>query len=286
MGGPGTDGAAIKDRERATWSAASVGWKTHDAALVAFSQPVSEELIRRARIAPGMRVLDLASGTGEPSLSIAERVAPHGSVLGIDLAEPMLVVAREKAAQRRLANIEYRAGDAEGLPLPAASFDAATMRWGIMFLPDPVGALRHVHQALRPGAQVALAAWGPPAANPFLGIPLEVLRRHTEVPTPPPGSPGLFAFADAARLPDTLREAGFSNVGSTAFPMAMSNFSSGADYWTFQRAIAGPITRLYEPLPADVRASVDAEVAAEAERFRHGPRLEIPAMTWIGWGTR
>lgn len=280
------DAAAIKEREKATWSTASAGWKRHDRVLVEFSQPVSEELLRRAGVGAGMRVLDLASGTGEPSLTIAERVGPNGSVLGIDLAEPMLAVAREKAARRRLTNVEYRAGDAEGLQLPDGAFDAATMRWGVMFLPDPVAALRHVHKALRPGARFALAAWGPPPENPFLALPLEVLRRHTEVPTPPPASPGLFAFADATRLPGTLTAAGFRDVGSAAFPMRMTSFRDGAEYWTFEREVAGPIARLYDPLPAATRAKVDAEVAAEAEKFRQGESLEIPAMTWIAWGAR
>lgn len=286
MTGPVRDAAAIKDREKATWSAASVGWKTHDEALVAFSRPVSEALVRRAGIAPEMRVLDLASGTGEPSLTIAERVAPRGSVLGIDLAEPMLAVAREKAAGRHLSNVEYRVGDAESLTVPESSFDAATMRWGIMFLPDPVRAMRGVHRALKPGAKVALAAWGPPESNAFLRIPVDVLRRHTEVPSPPPGSPGVFAFAEPGRLPATLRAAGFSEVESAELPMRLATFHSGADYWEFQRAIAGPVMRLYEPLDSRTRARVDAEIVSEAERYRRGATLELPAMTWIGWAAR
>jgi SAM-dependent methyltransferase len=283
---PGADTTTMKEHERATWSAASAGWKTHDEALVAFSRPVSDELIRRAGIGPGMHVLDLASGTGEPSLAIAERVAPLGSVLGIDLAEPMLVVAREKADRRRLSNIEYREGDAEVLPLPESTFDAATMRWGIMFLPDPVGALRRVHRSLKPGAKVALAAWGPPGLNPYLTIPTDVLRRHTDIPSPAPGGPGLFAFGDAERLPSSLKEAGFLDVGSTGLSLRNTSFRNGAEYWRFQREVVGPTLRLYEPLTPAIRAKVDVEVAAEAEKFRRHDRLDLPAMTWVGWGTR
>ncbi len=286
MSGPGIDATAIKDRERATWSAASVGWKMHDEVLVAFSKPVTEELVRRAGIRPGLRVLDLASGTGEPSLTIAERVGPDGSVLGVDLAEPMLAVARDKATRRGVKNVEYRVADAENLDLPSAAFDAATMRWGIMFLPDPVAAMRQVYRVLRPGAKVALAAWGPPDANPFLRIPLDVIRRHIEVPVPPPGSPGLFAFGEPARLPATLQQAGFTGVESTALKLRMTGFESGSDYWKFQRAIAGPITRLYEPLSPELRGTIDEEVAAEAEKYRAGSHLEVPAMTWIGSGGR
>lgn len=286
MSGPPGDADAVKERERATWSAVSVGWKTHDAKMIEFSRPVTEELIRHAKIRPGLRVLDLASGTGEPSLSIAERVGPGGSVLGVDLAEPMLAVARDKAAQRGLTNVEYRVADAENLDLPSETFDAATMRWGIMFLPDPVAAMREVRRVLRPDAKLALSAWGPPDANPFLRIPLDVMRRHIDVPTPAPGSPGLFAFAQAARLPATLQQAGFGDVGAAELKLRVKGFETGSDYWTFQRAIAGPIARLYEPLSPELRRTIDEEVAAEAEKYRVGSQLEVPAMTWIGWGTR
>lgn len=286
MDGRQPDGAAIKERERATWSAASSGWKAHDHELVEFSRPVSEELLRRAAIAPGMRVLDLASGTGEPSLSIAERVGSRGSVLGIDLAEPMLRVAREKAAARRLSNVDYRTGDAESLEVPESSFDAATMRWGLMFLPNPVEALRRVRLALRTGGRFAVSTWGAPEPNPFIRIPLDVLRRHTEVPSPPPGSPGIFAFADPDRLSGAFREAGFTEVGVSELPMHLTAFRSGEDYWTFQREVVGPIARLYEPLPPETKARVDREIVEAAERFRTGPALDLPGTTWIGWGSR
>jgi ubiquinone/menaquinone biosynthesis C-methylase UbiE len=234
-----------------------------------------------------MRVLDLASGTGEPSLSIAARVGPQGSVLGTDLAEPMLEFAREKAVERKLSNIEYRVGDAETLHLPPDSFDAATMRWGIMFLPDPVAGLRTAHRALRPGARMALAVWGSPERSPFLSLPLAVLKRHAEVPALPPGTPGIFAFADEDRLPQTLRAAGFHDVGKVPIELHVTDFRSGEEYWNFTKAIAGPIARLYAELPESTRARVDREVASEAERYRvAGGSLDLPGLVWVGWGTR
>ena len=280
------DTEAMKDRERATWTAASPGWKTHDAVLAAFTRPVSEELLRRVHLSPGMRVLDLASGTGEPSLSAAERVGPTGSVLGTDLTDSMLVVARQKAADRGLRNIEYRVADVEHLDLPVGSFDAATMRFGIMFVPDPVKALRNIHRALRPGGAAALAVWGTPQENPIFRIPLEVLRRHTELPTPAPGAPGLFAFSDPQRLTQVLSEAGFQEVGSSPCPVQMADFRSGTEYWAFQRSVIGPIVRIYESLPPEVRRTVDAEVAEAAERHRGASGLVLPGMSYVGWGRR
>ena len=276
----------ILEREQATWSAASAGWRVYDPVIVGFTRDVSEEMIRRAAIRPGMRVLDLASGTGEPSISIAERVAPNGSVLGIDLAEPMLEFAREKAARRNLKNIEFRVSDVERASLPAASFDAATMRFGIMFVPDPVAAMQRVHAALKPNARLAVGVWGPPQDNPFLRIPLDVLQRHVEVPRPPPGSPGLFSFGDRTRLPSVLKSAGFSQTETSEVRVTVSAFRTGEEYWAFTRAIAGPITKLYGSLTPAVRSKVDDEVALEAEKFRSGGGLALPGLSWVGWGSR
>ena len=276
----------ILERERATWSAASAGWRANDEIIVGFTRDVSEEMIRRAEIRKGMRVLDLASGTGEPSISIAERVAPGGSVLGIDLAEPMLEFAREKAAGRNVRNIEFRVSDVESAALPPSTFDAATMRFGLMFVPDPVAALRHVHAALRPGAKVAVAVWGPPPDNPFLRLPLDVLQRHLEVPKPPPGSPGLFSFGDRYRLPSVMKSAGFASPETSEVRVRVSAFRTGEEYWKFTRSVAGPITKLYESLTPPVRSQVDSEIAAEAENYATGAGLSLPGLSWVGWGSR
>ncbi|HEV2317641.1 MAG TPA: class I SAM-dependent methyltransferase [Thermoplasmata archaeon] len=286
MSVPAPDAAEIRERERQTWSTAAAGWRTNDAALIQMFGPVTEEIVRRSGAGPGMRVLDLASGTGEPSLSLAAKVGAKGSVLGLDLAEPMLEVAREKARSQGVTNVEYRVTDIESAGLPADAFDAATMRWGIMFLPDPVAAMRVVHRALRPGACIVLSTWGAPAENPFLSIPLGVLRRYTEVPTPAPSAPGIFAFADPQRLSSTLTAAGFSGVETGRFPLRLAGFSSGRKYWEFIQGTAGPILRLYSGLPAEVRARVDADIQAEAEKFKGTDAIEFPALPWLGWGTK
>lgn len=276
----------IIERERATWSVASAGWRVYDKVIVAFTRPVSDEMVRRAAIAPGMRVLDLASGTGEPSISIAERVGPSGSVLGIDLAEPMLAFAREKAARRKVSNVEYRVGHVEEAHLPPASFDAATMRFGLMFVPDSVAAMKSVHAALKPGAKAAIGVWGPSQENAFLRLPIDVLERYVEVPRPPPGGPGLFSFAERGRLPAVLKAAGFKDAETSEVHVAVTEFPTGKEYWEFTRSVAGPITKLYESLPPSVRSKVDAEVAAEAEKFTRNGALSLPGLSWVGWASR
>lgn len=278
--------AEMKAREQQSWSAAAPSWKRNDEVLTAFAAPVTTAMIERAGIKSGMRVLDVACGTGHPAIPIAQAVAPGGgSVLATDFAEPMVAAAREKAAELGVTNIEFRVVDGEALDVPAGSFDAATMRWGLMFMPDPVAALRRIAMALRPGARLAITVWAGPEKVPFASLPMGVLRNHTTVPTPPPGAPGLFAFADSERLRAVLVEGGFDNVEIDSITITQPHASAEA-YWTLMREMAAPIRQIYEALPPETRAAVDKDVHAAVERFRTGDVLSVPGTTWIATAAR
>jgi ubiquinone/menaquinone biosynthesis C-methylase UbiE len=281
------DATAAKAKEHKSWSAASPAWKKYDPELLAWVAPVTDRMLERLRLAQGQRILDLASGTGEPSLAIAERVGPLGSVLGSDFVEAMLVVAREKAANRGLHNVEYRVADGETLEVPAGSFDGASMRFGLMFMPDPVAAMKRVHHALKPGGRAVIVTWGAAAKNPWAGIPVAALKRQMEIPAPEPGAPGLFAFADPERLRSTLTQAGFAEVEIDEVANEVGSFADGAAYGEFIFTLSGPLAVLLGQLPADKQAQVKADVAAEIEQqFRRGPRLAIPGSAWLAVATR
>jgi ubiquinone/menaquinone biosynthesis C-methylase UbiE len=229
-------------------------------------------------------VLDLASGTGEPALGAAQRVGASGSVLGLDFVEEMLDFAREKALARGLTNVEFRCGDAECLESPTP-FDAALIRFGLMFLPSPDAALARVRGVLKPGARIALACWAGPEANAWAALPMKVLRRHVDVPAPPPGATGLFAFADKARLAATLERASFADVRCTAVELTMADFASAAEYWAFTRELAGPIAAIYAGLDPSARAAVDAEIEEEAQRAsRAKGRVVLSGCAWVASG--
>src|SRR3990170_5112484 len=136
------DPEAIKERQRQEWGLAAAGWRKHDARLIENAAPVTRRLLALAGLSPGMRVLDIASGTGEPALPAAEVVGPGGRVVLTDQSEEMLAVAREKAEARGLRNVEFRVADGEELEAGDGEFDAVLCRWGIMFMPEPVRCLR------------------------------------------------------------------------------------------------------------------------------------------------
>lgn len=280
------DVKAAKERELAGWTATAAGWNKHHALLERFSAPVSQKLIEKAGIQPGMRVLDIACGTGQPAISVAEQVGAQGSVLATDFVEPVIAYARMKAKERGLTNIEFRCLDGEALDVPPNSFDAVTMRWGIMFMPSPVESMKGAHAALRRGSRIALTAWASPERNPFAMIALGVIRKHLDIPTPPPGTPGIFAFADQARLRSTIEAGGFGDVQIEPFEFVVGEFASGEEYWTFMREVAAPIVRLYGQLSSDDQRVVDREIHAEAERSRTGDKVVVHGTTWIASGRK
>jgi hypothetical protein len=111
------------------------------------------------------------------------------------------------------------------------------------------------------------------------------LRNHATVPTPPPGAPGMFAFADGERLRAVMTEGGLHDVEVDSMTLEQPHPSAEA-YWSQMREMAAPIRTLYEGLPAETRAKVDAEVHAAVERFRRGDQIVIPNTTWIASASR
>src|SRR5215211_3952546 len=129
------------------------------------------QTVERLRLAPGQRVLDVCCGSGASAIPAAETVGPTGAVVGVDLAENLLSLARSKAKERGLTNIEFRSGDMTQLPFEKGSFDVVVCVFGIFFVPDMEAALRELKRVLRTGGKVAITTWGPrffePASTAF-----------------------------------------------------------------------------------------------------------------------
>jgi len=276
-----------KQSQHKSWTMVAPGWGKYDPLMRTWAAPVTERMIALAAIREGSRVLDIACGAGEPALTIAERVGPGGAVLATDFVEEMIGYARSKAQARSLSNIEFRCVDGEVIDEMKNSFDAVTMRWGLMFMPDPVKCMHCANSALKPGGKAVISVWTEAANNPFVTVPLGVLKRHMDVPTPPPGAPGIFALADPDRLHAIFAEAGFSDVTIEQVSLPMADFSTGAEYDVFIRGLAGPVASLFAQLPADTQAIVKQEIAREAEAHSSKPgRVYLNGITHVVVGTK
>lgn len=271
----------LKERERSNWSSAAEGWRRRDELLRKGAAPVTERMLELSGIVSGSRMLDIASGTGEPAISAAQIVGESGKVIGIDLVDEMLAVAREKTAKTNLNNIEFHCIDAETLDYTAASFDAVTIRWGLMFMPEPQACLAAAYKALKQNGRISLACWAAPDKNPFVGVLIKTLGKYMDIPTPPPGTPGIFAFADSERLQEVLRSAGFRNIILEEMTIDVVEVNDGRAYWEAMSDLAAPVMALVRQLDESVRSDYIDEVIKVADALKQGETLCMKGTTWI-----
>ena len=279
--------ADMKAREFQSWSSVVPGWRKHDKRLSEAFRNVSIALLDKAGVTQGHHVLDVACGTGEPAIPASQRVGPTGTIFATDLVAGMVAFAKEKAAALSIGNIEFVVADGEQFDLPSDTFDAAIMRWGLMFMPQPVDCLRRIHGALKPGAAFATANWATPDRNPWASVPLAVMKRYMELPAPVPDQTGLFSFADPERLKKVMTEAGFRDVAVEGVEVLWAGPASGKDYFGEVMEVAGPLASLYAKLPEDKKRAYADDVAAEAERQSvRKPGVALPGFTWIASGRK
>jgi SAM-dependent methyltransferase len=235
---------------------------------------VTELLFAQAGIGPGVRALEVGSGTGDAALLAAARVGPAGSVLATDASAPMLEVAARLAREAGFTNVSTRAVRAEDLDLPPGSFDAAISRNCLMFVPDLPRALRAVRTALRPGGRFAASVWGPLERNPFHGAPIAAVRRRRAIPLPPPEVVQAFSLCSRAALADALRAGGFARIrlqsvpAPRVFPSFDEALRSGREF--------PPFLALLGLLPEAQREEAWDEIAREWARFSTAAGLELP----------
>ncbi len=276
----------LRDSARRQWSgqqtlAARHKWRArHDAFTQAATQVILEALAPR----PSLHLLDLASGMGEPALSLAAAVGPSGHVTATDIEPEALAVAQEDALSRGLSNLGIRLADAESLPFRDATFDGVTCRFGIMFFADPAKALRECLRALKPGARAVFLAWGS-AEQPFVATTGGILAKHASV-SPDPAAPNPFRYAEPGTLRRALEEASFIQVQEEQRTIPLVWAGPPAEFWEAFSQMAAPYQPLLQSLPPERRAQVDCEIAAAIGKYYDGERVTFPGLVVLGTGVR
>ena len=223
-----------------------------------------------------MQVLDLACGTGEPAISLASQVGPQGRVIGIDINPELLEVARGRAQQRTLSNIEFREADAHSLPFASQNFDLVTSRFGVMFFDDIARALDEAHRVLRPHGRIALLAWGP-FEQPYFLSTVAIVRRHLPASTLEPGTLNMFRFSQPGSLTADLKHADFTRIKESTVTVPWSWPGPPEEVWEYFREITVPFRPLLSCIPPDKTEQVNAEVVAAVSRHYDGKQVNFTA---------
>jgi len=260
------DPAVWKRQQREQWSNVAQGWRRRWAAFERGAQPLSDRLMELAHVAPGHKVLDVATGIGEPAMTAARKAGPGGSVVAIDQAPQMLEVARERMQAVGIENVEFVEGDAEAVTLPLDSFDAVVCRWGLMFFHNPVGTLARLRNSLVPGGWLAAAVWGEPSQVPIIALPFSVFSRELSQPPSPLSGPNPFALSLPARLEQALRDAGFANVWCEPLTVTFE-FASVDELLGHLGDVSAPIRMIMSTLSPPDQDEFWKKLAEAAARF-------------------
>ena len=258
--------AQFKAGQRNDWDNVATGWNRWWSVIERGAQQVSDRLVELAEVQPGHRVLDIATGIGEPAVTAARRTGPSGSVVATDQSDQMLAIAWERASSLGLQNVEFRQMDAETLGYPDASFDAVLCRWGLMFLPDLAGTLSRVHGLLSPDGSFATAIWSIPPKVPMGSIPMSVVQSMLDVPPPPEEAPTLFKLSAPGVLEKAFTQAGFTDVRSAPM-LAIMEFDAPEDYTQMMLDMAAPIIALLDQQPVELREEILRGITNAAREY-------------------
>ena len=268
------------------WSQAAPYWEKHRETIRGMFAPIAQALIEDTQIASRHSVLDVATGPGEPALTIAEVLGPDGSVVGIDPAPEMIAAAGRAAHRSRLSNARFAVATADHLPFPPGSFDAVVSRFGVMFFPSPVDGVREMLRVLKPERRLAFAVWGLAERNPFHYVLSRVVERYVQAEPTPPDSPDAFRFAAPGELLNILNEGGAAASSERLLQFRIEAPASVEDFWTLRLQMSDKLRAKLATLSGDQLAAVRHDVIQDLHSYSTDRGMSFPAEVLIVAGRK
>lgn len=274
----------IRDQQKASWNKSSPGWKKWDDLTMDFLKPFGDEIIRHLHLKDTDVVLDVAAGTGEPGLTIASKVK-SGKVIMTDLADDMLVIARENVQKAGAKNIEFRVCDVCELPFPDNNFDAISCRMGFMFFPDMFLAAKEIVRVLKPGGRIAISVWTGPDKNFWFSGIMDILKQNMELPTPPSGSPGMFRCAKDDLMSDLFMQTGLKDISQIEI-LTKLNCLTAENYWSFITEVAGPVVSALSIADSATKEKIKSETFQLVNQKYADGKVSIDASAYVVSGRK
>jgi SAM-dependent methyltransferase len=274
----------IRDGQRAAWARLSTAWEKWDRLIMEQLSPVGTMMIERLAIAEDQHHLDIASGTGEPGLTIA-KLAPRGRVVLTDLSEDMLGVAARRADAQGITNVETQVCSADDLPFDDATFDSVSVRFGYMFFPDMAKATAEFVRVLQPGGRLCASVWVKPEANPWTSILMQAIATEIEVPPPDPNGPNMFRCAAPGSVGALYREAGLGDIAEWDVDVELVT-QSAAEYWEMMSEHVSLALAALQKVDAEARERIREHAVQKVSVFARDGTIRVPGLARCIVGTK
>ncbi len=265
--------------ETLDWNgAAARGWVDAQPLLDQIFRPIEELIVEAVTAAAASSVLDVGCGTGATTLAIAQVLGSSGRCSGVDVAEPMIATARDRA-ERESSSARFVVADAQRHAFEPASYDMIVSRFGVMFFDDPIAAFKNLRRAATSRAELLCIPWRSAEENAFM----TTAERYAapllpNIPVRKPGAPGQFALADEHVIRRTLAASGWTDVDVA--PIDVGCAFPEAELLKYITRL-GPVGRMLHDMDEETRTHVTEVVRAAFEPFVHGVEVRFTAACWI-----
>jgi SAM-dependent methyltransferase len=277
-----TPAQTYNEEQRARWNGFDGEmWARHFDRMDRVLEPVNAPLLSFAVPAAGSVVIDVGCGCGGPTMELARMVGPSGRVIGLDVSEPMLGRARERA--RGYSNVTFLLGDAAEMPLENLHGDLIVSRFGVMFFGDPAAAFSNLRRSLVPGGRLRFVCWRGIQENPWLQIPLHAVYEHVpRMPKPAPEEPGPFSFAEPERVTRILTSAGFTKPLFTPLDLRLNLAVGGTlEDAAVNASENGPARRALTGQPDEIRARAIESIRRALTPYTSSTGVELAGAVWL-----
>ena len=258
-------------------------WVKRQQAMDTMLNPLGEAALQKLELNKDTNVLDIGCGCGNTTLSIAEKIKPSGRVTGLDISKPMLQRAIESARNRSLENTSFQCVDVQTEYLGVNTFNAAFSRFGVMFFEDPVAAFRNINESLLPRSPLSFICWQSPIQNPWQSLFVQEVKNFIDLPSPPPRSPGPFAFMESDYVNSILENSNFENVEIVGYEAKVNMFSgrSLSDAVKDYTSINPVVTEMLKDSTEELKERILNSVIEVFSPYFSEKGLIFPSATWI-----
>lgn len=265
----------ISQQQKESWNKFSAGWKKWNEQTMSFLKPIGDKIIEFIKPEGSQTILDIASGTGEPGLSIATMLE-GGKVVMTDIAEDMLAIAKENAVSRNIVNTETIVSDVSNLPFDNNSFDSISCRFGYMFFPDMQMAANEMNRVLKPSGKIAISVWNIPEKNFWVTAIMGTIKKHIDIPENPSGAPGMFRCCKPGLMKEIFEKARFKNISEQEVTSSL-NCGTLDRYWSMMTEIGAPIVTALSKADNQLKEQIKNEVFEIVAQKYPGNNLQLDA---------